>query len=67
MFARLGWDVPKMPVFLTFFSIALKDERVTPLVLDVACSKGLKDRTHRWKDWYFFVAVGALGLERVPG
>lgn len=56
-----------MSLFLTFFGITRKDERVT---ISTRPGRrllgGLKDRTHRWKDRYFFAAISALGLDGVP-
>lgn len=63
----LGWAIPTMSLFLTFFGITRKDERVT---ISTRPGRrllgGLKDRTHRWKDRYFFAAISALGLDGVP-
>lgn len=57
-----------MLVFLIFFSIARKDERVTVSARPGRHLLGaLKDRTHKWKDWYFFATLDALGLVGVPG
>lgn len=56
-----------MHVFLIFFSIARKDERVKILMHPWRCLlRGLKDRTHKCKDWYFFATFDSLGLVGVP-